>query len=43
MAGKVDLQAGEKVLEVGSGMGKGALYMAQVETNVWQRIMFTCA
>ena len=30
MAGKVDLQADKKVLEVGSGTGKGALYMAQV-------------
>ncbi|XP_065887682.1 uncharacterized protein [Dysidea avara] len=29
MAGKVDLQTGKKVLEVGSGMGRGALYMAQ--------------
>jgi len=30
MAGKMDLQADKKVLEIGSGMGKGALYMAQV-------------
>ena len=32
MAGKVDLQTGKKVLEVGSGMGRGALYMAQVRS-----------